>query len=382
MSDHAGANFNAVATVFGKQIAKDRMIGCGFHFLQDARRRIPLLPEQLRDRFMQTCSTLDRVSTKWNFLEVQKSLKEFVDATPALDAWFKWWMARRSHTFSAFVNPDAPKVNLAEAGNKSFNVRGNTRKLVDATYRDISSMMMQDKQLVHFQTQVMPVNLGRGPSSSQLATKERHQQMKRASEYGHALLNMESNQLEMDETEDFHPGRRTNFKPPPKKKTYDVQGSSTLPCYSAITRAEVLKQITVVEEYFQLVIPNMGRPNWKNSPSPNPPTIKLFEDISKKVSRCQGCRFDIDRKMTLPMDMVMMMRGPRPYFTKEGEKRESEGNLYFHCRWSCILKKYPQTEVKEVTASDFTFTKLTTNHFRMMQGEGMLEALVSSKKFQ
>lgn len=379
MSDHAGANYNSLITVFGES-AGERSIGCTFHFLQDARRRRVLLPESQQDRFMETCKTLDRVSTSWNFMEVQKSLEEFVKSTPALDPWYKWWMARRSHTFSAFINPDATHVNLAEAGNKSFNVRGQSRKLVDASNRDIAAMLIQDRQLKHYQAQSMPVTLGRGPSASQLASKERLQQMKRAQEYGRTLLNMDANDLELDPMENFHPGRRTNFKPPPKKKTYTVEGTSTLPCYSAITRAEVLKNIECAEELYGLTL-DMGRPNWKNSPNPNPPTIKMLKDVSRRVSKCQGCKSPIDQKQTPPMDLIITLRGDRTYY-KDGEKKQSDGNLYLHCERKCLFTRYPNMEMKEITASDYTFSTLITGHFHILESHGMLRCLLSSKKFQ
>lgn len=385
MSDHSGANFNSVATVFGQDTAKERMIGCGFHFLQDARRRMSMLPLEQQDRFMQTCKRLNSVSTAWNFLEVQKCLKEYVDSTPALDAWFKWWMARRSHTFSAFVDPDATKANLAEAGNKSFNVRGKSSKLVDATFKDVATVMLQDRQLRYYKTQAMPTSIGRGPTTAQLASKERLQQMKRAEEYGQNLLNMQAIDVELDTQEHFHPSKQTNFKPPPKRRAYGLQGKTTLPSYNAITRAEVLKQIAEIEDNMRDRFPggvqNIGKPNWKSSPSPNPPTVLLYEDIPKSVSKCQGCKNLIDLSQRHPLDLVMRLRGPSFYY-KDGQKMEREGNLYFHCRMACLVKKFPQIESKEVNASDYTFTQMTLQHFFLLDGESLLEAVVSSKKYQ
>ena len=74
-------------------------------------------------------------------------------------------------------------------------------------------------------------------------------------------------------------------------------------------------------------------------PKTNPPNIALF--LGLNISRCQGCRGVIDRKvLQSPKDIAIRCKDFRSYTDlKTNTTKTTYGNIYFHLDLKCIKKK-------------------------------------------
>ena len=74
-------------------------------------------------------------------------------------------------------------------------------------------------------------------------------------------------------------------------------------------------------------------------PKTNPPNIALF--LGLNISRCQGCRGVIDRKvLQSPKDIAIRYKDFRSYTDpKTNTTKTTYGNIYFHLDLKCTQKK-------------------------------------------
>ena len=226
--DHAGANFNALEDVYGEEFVSTRVMGCGWHFEKDAKKRARLLPAKDQHQFLSICHQLLRTHTSVDYVTLMDHLGAFVLQHPMLHCWAKWWVARQCYTFGPFRDPDAALSNLSEAGNASFNVRGTPKALIDVCRRDVATQLYMDENLKNLGAQETSVKEGRGPSHQQIVEKDRVAQNKRAREYGKELSNATLQVLERDVLTSSRPAFHMQSEArhrPPRSETFPVGGS-------------------------------------------------------------------------------------------------------------------------------------------------------------
>ena len=253
ISDHAGANINAVEQVFGKDMKEKRYMGCVAHFNIDARQKARLIPDrQERERFLLICDGLVNKFDLKGYKKVMEDLAEFVNCHPMMGSWVKWWVARQCMTFGPFRVPDASRSNLSEAGNASMCVRGVPQPAIDVCIFDVVTMCIMNEKLQDYATQRDRVVFGRGPSALQVAFKDKQQQKRRAKKVTENILECfnrmrgESNEEapedasadnsvstleEVASVGQFTPHKNARHRPPLDTPSHTIQGrvESTLP---------------------------------------------------------------------------------------------------------------------------------------------------------
>jgi len=227
MSDHAGANFNAIKTVYGQDVLENRFVGCGFHFLQDAKKRLHLIPHEDRDEFIRICHGLLKSHESITFDRFMDNLGQFVSNHPTLTSWASWWVARQCHTFGPYRDPGTTYANLAEAGNASLNFKGPAQALLDITARDVATQKMMDKRVVLWECQKTAAT-GRGPSFQSLLARDRAGQMRRSQQYAANYKEAASRSLQDDifPPSDFQVNPSAKHRPPLHEETFPIEGRS------------------------------------------------------------------------------------------------------------------------------------------------------------
>ncbi len=234
-SDHGGPNFASLEKVYGKKTLENRMIGCAWHFMEDAQNRANLLPPSDRHQFIKICNQLVRSHDPVNYEDFMKALGEFVEQHPILMSWARWWTARQCYTFGPYRDPDAAYSNLSEAGNASFNVRGAPKALLDVTARDIAVQKTMDKKVNDYKTQMNRVVSGRGPDHLEILKKDRVAQNRRAKVYADNFrranqLSLQEDLMPLQDSEDeeaeeiFIAQDSAKHRPPRRKSNFTVQG--------------------------------------------------------------------------------------------------------------------------------------------------------------
>ena len=111
--NEGGANYKAIAMVYGADYCKEQVVGCQWHFLDDANKKSRVLPMHLREKFNKVCKQMGHSCTivsKFTLLKGQ--LEEVPKLHPEITSWVEWWHARHSHIFTPFRGVGLPGVNL------------------------------------------------------------------------------------------------------------------------------------------------------------------------------------------------------------------------------------------------------------------------------
>lgn len=160
------------------------------------------------------------------------------------------------------------------------------------------------------------------------------------------------------------------------------QRSPRTSLFAVLSKADTKRQITLAETVLCRPVPELNKPRWRNQSNPNPPTLLLTSEVSKAVRVCFGCSHKLDIKAPAPHDLLLRMKGSRPYKDKEGQMQPGkEGNVYFHLDWRCIQKKHPEMEPTEITCSSNTFGTLTQAQMEFLEEKSLLEPLVAAWKY-
>ena len=95
-------------------------------------------------------------------------------------------------------------------------------------------------------------------------------------------------------------------------------------------------------------------PESKGNKIDNPPTIVRATDM---IRQCCGCRGDIKATdKEYPHNMVFQCRGVVGYLNRvRNEWVESEQNIHFHLKMSCLRKNDGTIEAWYIAANDETF---------------------------
>ena len=92
-TDMAGANMNGLQQVFGED-ALSRIKSCEFHFKDSINKMARKLGQEAGETFKELCQNLLTCSLKETYLEVKKSLEEFINQNSErqfLSSWLSWW---------------------------------------------------------------------------------------------------------------------------------------------------------------------------------------------------------------------------------------------------------------------------------------------------
>ena len=202
MADEAGANWAALAKVFGPEVLS-RTIGCQFHFKQSVNRQAnQLSSDKSKARLKQLANHLMQSATPSAYNKCLGHLKDFISQKPHkrnyLITWLDWWHLRRIHVFKAFRATDnAPTTNLAESVHSTWKtIQATNITLVDAAYHDIAETIRIERQLEHYRSGIYQG--GTGPSEYSRQQLNYQSQMRRAHQYAAELA---SSDLQEEEGE-------------------------------------------------------------------------------------------------------------------------------------------------------------------------------------
>ena len=127
--------------------------------------------------------------------------------------------------------------------------------------------------------------------------------------------------------------------------------------------------------------PSSGENTCTNyDPKTNPPNIALF--LGLNISRCQGCRGAIDRKvLQSPKVIAIRCKDFRSYTdTKTNTTKTTYGNVYFHLDLKCLQKKYPQAVLEDIVAANDTMALLSDAHLMYLNSTGFLKTILENKR--
>ena len=104
--------------------------------------------------------------------------------------------------------------------------------------------------------------------------------------------------------------------------------------------------------------------------------------LGLNISRCQGCRGVIDRKvLQSPKDIAIRYKDFRSYTDpKTNTTKTTYGNIYFHLDLKCTQKKYPQAVLEDIVAANDTMALLSDAHLMHLNSTGFLKTILENKK--
>ena len=119
-------------------------------------------------------------------------------------------------------------------------------------------------------------------------------------------------------------------------------------------------------------------PESKGNKIDNPPTIVRATDM---IRWCHGCRGDIKATdKEYPHNMVFRCRGVVGYLNRvRNEWLESEQNIHFHLKMSCLRKNDGTIEARYIATNDETFLWLDQQQMEWLHAQGFLKAIAWKK---
>ena len=88
MCDEGGANHKAIRIVYGDEFAKTRVVGCQWHFQNDASRIAKCIGPGMREMFITLVTTV----AKYKILKSRQD--EVAKLYPEIVNWIDWWHER------------------------------------------------------------------------------------------------------------------------------------------------------------------------------------------------------------------------------------------------------------------------------------------------
>ena len=165
MCDEAGANFNAVEKVLGKEVLS-RTVGCQWHFQACAKRHLKGINSNEQETFKLLVSQLYYTYTASEYERVSGGLH-------AICTWNgvgHWWNCRKFHIVPAFRGFNLSGVNLAESWHSTMQVHYKM-SLAVAAWKDVPANDT-DHDYIAFVTNSAKVT-GRGMNLMQKIACER-----------------------------------------------------------------------------------------------------------------------------------------------------------------------------------------------------------------
>ena len=195
--DEAGANYKAIADVYGTEFSAIRVKGCQWHFKSDVKNHVSKLKPEDQETFVSTCNALCDVTTVADYNRLKLVLDDLAERNPQIKPFILYWDPRRSHIFRPFCGAELPGVNLSEQGNASFKP-SQTMRLVHAAKYDVATMLEQEKEIELFKMNLLKC-AGRGPLAGMHDAKDRAQQIQVAEDFANIFDDEEDVLLEANQ---------------------------------------------------------------------------------------------------------------------------------------------------------------------------------------
>ena len=91
MCDKGGANHKAIRIVYGDEFAKTRVVGCLWHFQNDASRIAKRIGPDMREMFITLTKELCKVTTVAKYKILKTRQDEVAKLYPEIVNWINWW---------------------------------------------------------------------------------------------------------------------------------------------------------------------------------------------------------------------------------------------------------------------------------------------------
>ena len=198
--DESGANYKALALVYGEQFASLRAKGCQWHFKQDVQKHVKNVCPDDQQKFVDTCFAMCEATTVADYERLEVTLDEIAKQNVEIRPFVSFWEPHKSHVFKPYRGGGLPGVNMSEQGNRSFkpSVSSQAMRLLHAAKYDTATMMYQEKEKGMFKRNLVKAS-GRELSAGARIAKERAEQMKVASDFMRILDSEADVMLEAEE---------------------------------------------------------------------------------------------------------------------------------------------------------------------------------------
>ena len=97
--DEAGANYKAIADVYGTEFSAIRVKGCQWHFKSDVKNHVSKLKSEDQETFVSTCNALCDVTTVADYNRLKLVLDDLAERNPQIKPFILYWDPRKSHIF-------------------------------------------------------------------------------------------------------------------------------------------------------------------------------------------------------------------------------------------------------------------------------------------
>ena len=89
--DEAGANYKAIAEVYGTEFAATRVKGCQWHFKSDVKNHVSKLVPNDQETFVKTCNSLCDVTTVADYYRLKSILDKLAARNPEIKPFLMYW---------------------------------------------------------------------------------------------------------------------------------------------------------------------------------------------------------------------------------------------------------------------------------------------------
>ena len=395
--DEAGANYKAIALVYGQDLAARRVKGCQWHFKLDVEKHMKQVHPQDQESFRTTCFDMCEVTTVADYNPLKAKLDEIVLNNPEINPFIIYWHPCRSHMFKPFRGAGLPSVNMSEQGNKSFKPSSSkAMRLVNAAKYDVATMLYQERELNLFEQNLVKAS-GRGMLAAARLSRDHAEQMKVAEDFGNIFENEEDVMLEAEEANNpsmyilkamakhrVPQGKRgrkkggavqrkiTGTKQKNVKKTDGSTGVDTT------TEAVDIEKVLEEKLTLAMEITNSELITERRNKVDNPPVIII---ANWRVTQYKGCRKGISKEeKKYPHNLVIRRRGVVGYFNHKLHKWiDTEANVHFHLNMNCQRKNDPSIEKRHFVCNDEDFCQLDLANMEVLHAAGFLKPIVEKK---
>ena len=376
--DEAGANYKAIAEVYGAEFAATRVRGCQWHFKSDVKKHVSKLQPSDQETFVQTCNSLCDVTTVSDYNRLKQVLDSLADRNPEIKPFLLYWDPRKSHIFKPFRGGGLLGVNLSEQGNASFKP-AKTMRLVHAAKYDVATMIEQEKELELFERNLLKC-AGRGPSAGVHDSKDRAQQMKVAEDFVNILDDEADVLLEASQgnnPEMYIPKAQSKHRAP---KRFSTKPPGKAPPRKNQKKKEQVCDETALEAKLELAmgVADSELTTGRKNKIDNPP---MLVRATWRICKCRGCKQAITpEEKGHPHSFVFRRRGVVGYFNKLHNKWvDSEQNIHFHLNMACVRKHDTTIEKRHISCNDELFCELTKEEMVYLHDQGFLKPIAEKK---
>ena len=94
MCNEGGANHKAIGMIYGEDFATSRVVGCQWHFQNDATRIAKCIGPDMQQVFITVIKDLCHVTTVCKYKILKSRLDEVAKLYPDIESWIDWWHER------------------------------------------------------------------------------------------------------------------------------------------------------------------------------------------------------------------------------------------------------------------------------------------------